>query len=82
VEGSLDHADVKGGIFEDGRPFPLAGEPLYGSAFVSAQGGVFGDVTRKDDLGVSRPGFLPWVGNFPSLMTPPEGLRNSALTRA
>jgi hypothetical protein len=65
VEGSLDHADVKGGIFEDGCPPPLAGESLYGSAFVSAQGSIFGNVTRKDDLGVSRPGFLPWVGNSP-----------------
>src|SRR5215208_1939389 len=67
VEGSLDHADVEGGIFEDWRPFPLAGEPLHGSAFVSAQGSVFGNVTRKDDLGVSSPGFLPWVGNSPQL---------------
>src|SRR5215203_1601707 len=82
VEGSLDYADVKGGVFEDGCPFPLAAEPLHGSALVSAQGSVFGNVTRKDDLGVSRPGFLPWVGNSPSLMTPPEGLWNSAFTRA
>src|SRR5215217_8588064 len=67
VEGSLDYADVKGGVFEDGCPFPLAAEPLHGSALVSAQGSVFGNVTRKDDLGVSRPGFLPWVGNSPQV---------------
>src|SRR5918994_4168429 len=56
VEGSLDHADVEGGVFEDGRPFPLAGEPLHRSAFVSAQGSVFGYVARKNDLGVGSPG--------------------------
>src|SRR5215212_10086578 len=82
VEGSLDHADVEGGVFEDGCPFPLAGEPLHGSALVSAQGSVFGNVTRKDDLGVSSPGFLTWVRKSPSLMIPPAGLRNSAFTRA
>jgi hypothetical protein len=65
VEGSLNHADVKGRVFEDGRPTPLAGEPLHGPALVGAKGSVFGYVTRKDDLGVSRPGFLPWVGNSP-----------------
>ena len=70
VEGSLDYADVEGGIFEDGRPPPLVGKPLHGSAFVSAEGGVFGYVTRKDDLGVSRPGFLPWVGNSLQLDDP------------
>jgi hypothetical protein len=74
VEGALDHADVEGRVFEDGRPFPLAGEPLHGSAFVSTQGSVFGYVARKDDLGVGRPGFLPCVRNPSSLMTPPEGL--------
>ena len=54
----MDHADVEGGVFEDGRPFPLTGEPLHGSALVSAQGSVFGYVARKDDFGVSGPGFL------------------------
>jgi hypothetical protein len=67
VEWSSDHADVKGRVFEDGRPPPLGGEPLHGSAFVSAKGSVFGYVARKDDLGVSRPGFLPWVGNSPQI---------------
>ena len=59
VEGSLDHTDVEGGIFEDGCPPPLAGESLHGSAFVSGKGSVFGYVARKDDLDVSSPGFLP-----------------------
>jgi hypothetical protein len=54
---------LNAGVFEDGRPFPLAGEPLHGSALVSAQGSVLGYVARKDDLGVSSPGFLPCVRN-------------------
>src|SRR5215203_3742955 len=70
VEGSLDHADVEGRVFEDGRPFPLAGEPLHGSAFVSAKGSVFGYVASKDDLGARRPGFLPCVGNSLQLDDP------------
>ena len=63
MEGSLDHADVERGVFEDGCPFPLAGEPLHGFAFVGTQGSVFGYVARKDDLGVGRSGFLPGVRN-------------------
>ena len=63
VEWSLDHADVEGRVFEDGRPFPLAGEALHGSALISAQGSLFGYVARKDDLGVGSPEFLPCVRN-------------------
>ena len=59
MEWSLDHSDVEGGVFEDGCPPPLVGEPLHGSAFVSTKGSLFGNVTRKDDLGVGRTGFLP-----------------------
>ena len=66
----MNHADVEGRVFEEGRPPPLGGEPLHGSAFVSAKGSVLGYVTRKDDLGVSRPGFLPWVGDSPQLDDP------------
>jgi hypothetical protein len=82
MEGPLDHADVEGRVFEEGRPPPLGGEPLHGSAFVSAKGSVFGNVARENDLGMGRPGFLPCVRNSPRLMTPPEGLWNSAFTRA
>ena len=64
VEGSFDHADVECWIFEDGGPVSgVASKPLYGSAFVSAQGGAFGYVARKNGLGVSHPGLLPWMRN-------------------
>ena len=63
VEGAFDHADAEVGVFEDGRPVPVASKPLHRSAFVSAQGGPFGHTTGKDNLGVSRPGFLPWMRN-------------------
>ena len=47
VEGAFDHADVEGGVFEDGRPVPVASKPLQRSAFVSAQGGPFGHTAGK-----------------------------------
>jgi hypothetical protein len=74
VEGSLDHTDVEGGVLEDGGPLPVAGKPLHGSAFVSAQGGAFRYVARKDNLGVSRPDSSLGCETPSSLMTPPEGL--------
>ena len=43
-----------------GAQFLSPVSPCTDLQFVSAKGSAFGYTARKDDLGVSSPGFLPW----------------------